>query len=331
MERMYEKLLRLRLPQRVSQGKADGLVEGLVMGLADCTIIVADNVAEYLREKTDDGNILLDVRRELPNVAPPFKEFFVETFERPPEGVVRSEGVSVDGVLQGARFWAFDLRDAKDAEIFGTHADAVKSISGIDLIKESRLDATTRWGVVMQPVGMADDIVVPYPRVVYFARGDGSLSAGGGGQHGGFVVLADKATASIPRWQEYTMSVTVQMLLAICFMHCKNVKRVDNLPSSKTVRRLVNAGQPIVRFTTLVIDSMKEVLRTEGHVVDVGLAKALHLCRGHFRHYTAERPLFGKKGMPALVFVQQHLRGTWERGAVAKWYVVNAMRKAIRA
>ena len=39
---------------------------------------------------------------------------------------------------------------------------------------------------------------------------------------------------------------------------------------------------------------MKEVLETEGKVSEVGLKKALHICRGHFKTYTGKAPLLGK-------------------------------------
>jgi len=47
----------------------------------------------------------------------------------------------------------------------------------------------------------------------------------------------------------------------------------------------------------------------------------VHLCRGHFKEYTIEKPLFGK--LTGLYWWQPHVRGQNKKGIVLKDYVVN--------
>jgi len=105
--------------------------------------------------------------------------------------------------------------------------------------------------------------------------------------------------------------------LALSFAHCKNVKIIDQVTPLKVAKKRIANGKPVgVTYKTLVIDGMKETLRTEGGSAHNGLKKALHICRGHFATYTADRPLFGK--ITGTVWKPMHTRGTKERGEVRK-------------
>jgi hypothetical protein len=125
--------------------------------------------------------------------------------------------------------------------------------------------------------------------------------------------------------QEHVGKVADQLiwpfLLAICFMHCRNVKVVEVKPDPReSERELRKFGKPLVTYRILEIDHLKATLRTEGQSETLGLKRALHICRGHFAHYTEERPLFGKKA--GTFWIPQHLRGSAEAGRVEKMYSV---------
>lgn len=111
-------------------------------------------------------------------------------------------------------------------------------------------------------------------------------------------------------------------LMAISFMHCKNVARIDATetegPSPKWIRR---QKQPTLRYHVLQIDPMKEVLRKEGGSETNGLKKALHICRGHFATFSEEKPLFGK--LAGTFWRPSHVRGSAKEGVVVKDYQVN--------
>jgi hypothetical protein len=112
------------------------------------------------------------------------------------------------------------------------------------------------------------------------------------------------------------------IFLAISFMHCRNVSLRDGVPSSieNTLRR-TKGKPPLLTYKTLVIDHMKEVLRSEGGMTEGGsLKRAIHICRGHFAHYTEQNPLFGR--LTGTFWVPQHVRGSTKRGIVNKTYKV---------
>lgn len=112
-------------------------------------------------------------------------------------------------------------------------------------------------------------------------------------------------------------------LLAISFMHCKNVTIRPFEPDASLNREREKHGlQPFVRYHTIDIEPMKRVLRTEGQAETVGLKKALHICRGHFATYTEDRPLFGK--VAGTFWVPAHVRGSAKEGVVVSDYRVGA-------
>ena len=108
--------------------------------------------------------------------------------------------------------------------------------------------------------------------------------------------------------------------MGISFMNCKNVTRLEKreVSSPKAVKR--QNAPPFIKYYILDINPMKEVLRTEGHSESIGLKKALHICRGHFATYTAEKPLFGK--YVGMFHRPDHVRGSAEKGVVVKDYNV---------
>lgn len=116
---------------------------------------------------------------------------------------------------------------------------------------------------------------------------------------------------------------TQVILLAMTFANCKNVFLQEHHTPPKVARKRAKAGKPIgTSYKTLLIDPMREVLKTEGNVEKNGLKKALHICRGHFATYTDDKPLFGK--VTGTFWKPMHVRGSKERGEVKKDYVIGA-------
>lgn len=113
-------------------------------------------------------------------------------------------------------------------------------------------------------------------------------------------------------------------LLAISFMHCKNVVLEDApfIGPRQQRRALERKGIQQARFKTLVIDPMKQVLKTEGGIEHNGLKKALHICRGHFATYSEDKPLFGRYS--GTFWKPAHVRGNADNGTVYKDYKVKA-------
>jgi hypothetical protein len=107
--------------------------------------------------------------------------------------------------------------------------------------------------------------------------------------------------------------------LGISFCHCKNVRRVEaEADAGERWHRRTHV--PRVKFYTLEINPMREVLRREGRCDEVGIGRALHICRGHFATYSPEHPLFGK--YVGTFWRPDHVRGSAGAGEVHKRYQV---------
>ena len=116
-------------------------------------------------------------------------------------------------------------------------------------------------------------------------------------------------------------------LLAVCFLHCRNVRTEVIAPDAKVNRARARRGKrPLRRYKVLRIEPMTTTLTTEGGIEDAGLAKALHICRGHFKAYE-ERPLFGR--LRGTWWWQDHVRGAIEAGVVEKDYLVDSPAAAL--
>jgi hypothetical protein len=110
--------------------------------------------------------------------------------------------------------------------------------------------------------------------------------------------------------------------IASAFMSCKNVQLIENQPPRYERRQREREKKPpLTKYYTLEIEPMKKILRTEGKSEEVGLKKALHICRGHFAHYTPDKPLFGK--VSGRFWIPAHVRGSKEVGEIKKDYKIN--------
>ncbi len=112
--------------------------------------------------------------------------------------------------------------------------------------------------------------------------------------------------------------------MALLFQWLTNLQKFrDTTPPAKASRRHERKyGKPLTRYYILEIEPMKEILRTEGRSAQVGLKRALHICRGHFATYSPEKSLFGKYA--GTFWKPQHIRGTKERGEIVKDYEVKS-------
>jgi hypothetical protein len=115
-------------------------------------------------------------------------------------------------------------------------------------------------------------------------------------------------------------------LLAVQFMHCKNVVRKEIDPNKNLPRRVQKHWEkkgraPLTKYYTLQIEPLKKILKYEGNIERNGLKKALHICRGHFKDFTEGKGLFGK--YHGLYYWDSQVRGNKEYGEIIKDYNVN--------
>lgn len=119
-----------------------------------------------------------------------------------------------------------------------------------------------------------------------------------------------------------TLIYLIPVLMANAFAHCRNVREESVTPPerlSRSHRR--RHGTPLTKYSVLVIDPMREVLRREGRSENFGTLRALHICRGHFKTFN-EKPLFGK--LHGMYWWSPQIRGKGESGRVVKAYRVHA-------
>lgn len=106
-------------------------------------------------------------------------------------------------------------------------------------------------------------------------------------------------------------------------LSCKNVslatRDIDQKQSRIATKRhgQVESGY---RYHVLVVRPAGA--RSSEHPGEEMGITPLHLCRGHYREYTPDRPLFGK--LSGRFYIQQHMRGDKKNGVVEKDYEIRA-------
>jgi hypothetical protein len=260
--------------------------------LQDATAIAADEVGEYFAGFPLGTNVS-DIVSAL---APPFDRFFVEFV-----GVRNPVGLYSWGVLFETLQRPSDDRRADRPEdawvVMGT------------------MVAEWRKG---QPIGPITTWVVPLDSDGYLHPSD---DEGHGALFGTLVEIEGMPEEQRLAWGGYFLSMFASALLAISFMHCKNVDVVRVDPPPKLSRKAARQrGSPLNSYYVLDIQPMRRVLDTEGEAGANGLRHALHICRGHFKTFTEEAPLFGRH--VGTYWWDAQARGTTEMGAIEKDYRV---------
>lgn len=110
---------------------------------------------------------------------------------------------------------------------------------------------------------------------------------------------------------------------ALLLMHCKNVVKEKVLPSDKlNKKRSKNGKLPFYSYHILkVILPSKNMEVRLGGSKPTGITQRLNLCRGHFKYYTKEKPLFGR--ISGLIWWDEFVRGDRNKGMVDKDYEVS--------
>ena len=100
---------------------------------------------------------------------------------------------------------------------------------------------------------------------------------------------------------------------------CKNIGAADNEPPAKLNKARAKKGkQPLFTYKILVI---KPTSKRQQSLEAQGLwENRIHLCRGHFKEYTGDKPLFGK--YTGRYWWQPAVRGRNRDGVVMKDYEV---------
>ncbi len=130
-------------------------------------------------------------------------------------------------------------------------------------------------------------------------------------------VLAD--CRAIATQAHYASSITV---VTFSLLNCRNVVSIDVEPSPALTRNRLRKGKaPLYRYHELRVTPFKPRRTRNADHPTGGEPVAIHFVRGHFKEYTAERPLFGR--LVGLWWWQPHLAGRAKR-IVDKDYRIEA-------
>lgn len=267
--------------------------------LPQTPIVLAGNVTDYLYgDEAIRSNAKWDLG-DVPVVTPPFKGVFLET---------ASPGRFEDPDVRGWGAYFSRLDGAGGIESSEIPADKVK------------------WTIEMALVYDNKGVLRTYPAIwLFYLDEEGQLLRDRQGD-----VLAETATLvaspkleetleGSKRWEDLKASVftlALPFFWSFGFMHCRNVSLDPQAVSRQARRQAERRGTPVLDCRVLNIEPMRRVLAEEGRQSAVGLQRALHICRGHFKTYTEERPLFGK--VAGTFWWEGSIRGSLTKGEVAK-------------
>lgn len=116
----------------------------------------------------------------------------------------------------------------------------------------------------------------------------------------------------------YAISAMLDALFALGLMNCKNVRREpepDTTPL-KVRNKRERRGWHHYQYERLIIPGITGARAAEVKADEAGVA--LHMVRGHFKHYTPDAPLLGK--LTGTYWWHPHVRGSIEHGLVEKTY-----------
>ena len=104
-------------------------------------------------------------------------------------------------------------------------------------------------------------------------------------------------------------------------LSCKNVSLTPVDPPEKLNKKRIKKGKPpLYRYHVLTVDLDKGRKQSGvGRGANLG-TMPVHLCRGHFKEYTDEKPLFGR--VTGRFWWQPYARGKAENGVVMKDYEI---------
>lgn len=281
---------------------------GSTFSLAERTLIVADNVAEHYWRGTDQEE--WDLQEDFPNIAPPFERMFIEA-AYPAYSLSKVTGLRPIDMEVGAV--AIDARRWEGLLPLGVVA------------------ARPTWGLALTPfIRLRGASRIVPPAIVYLllvdADGRTMEFRNACGQSGFYLCLSVRDDLTDPTLLRTVGDALISQvhvaLLALSFMHCKNVElRPTDPPRALAKAHHKRTGMVLHRHHVIEIDPFLSQARATAAAHGVsGLRQSLHICRGHFKQYR-QRGLFGKH--TGTFWWPQHARGSPEQGTVSASYRVH--------
>lgn len=282
-------------------------------------VFVADEVAIYALS-LPEGTYIGDV---VSSMAPPFDKFFVEF-----QGVGNVWKYKViespeDQHLSNVHAWGClinVIEDPRELEHAANHflhsSSCIEGIEGrprwiLDISTFLEWEKSKPFGPVgWHRVGLAED-------GTWLRHGDGHLWWEGGMPD---PVVPPEVNQA---WTNFIALQVFPALLTISFLHCKNVEIRAVIPPEKLSKRHHKKhGRDLVRYHILDIKPLRRLLDRHRAGLKEDLRRALHICRGHFKTFTPDAPLWGRH--IGTYWWAPHVRGSKSAGVVLKDYRVSA-------
>jgi len=301
---------------------------GLPVGMAPpqriVQVVEASNVFRYLYQDTERE---MWAWSDFPNCAPPWPVFWIEGRVPP---IIRSDELGTRtrkqaqlGTRIGANVLAFENKPGWEDLVNALYFKQGQNIVGGDISawSDKIRDEPVRWIVMMGiqlETSKHEPLIGPLCRV-HAVHKDGALS-----QWRCVAASPGLAGTQADELLKQTDPLTFPIFLALSFINCRNTSLVDAEPPAKLNRRRMKRGKPpLVKYKVLEIEPMRQVLRKAGQQHGVEQLRALHICRGHFAHYTNEAKLFGRHA--GTFWRPSHVRGTAEAGEIVKDYEIGPL------
>jgi len=299
-----EAVVLARARERFLKGEPIAKIDAPLAKLENLPVIAAEDVARYV-SALGTGTDMSDV---VASMAPPFDQFFIEFQRVPNEWKLNAWGVRFTAVSDPAEI----------AKIHPPDNGYPRWVLEMETYLEKHKGEP--FGPVARHFcGLAED-------GSWFRHSDGRVYWGGG-----LVSMSAEPPEDVNQdWGDDIAQLLFPALMAISFMHCKNVSLDAITPPEKLSRRhLKRYGRPLVSYGELRIDPIRRLLEQQRKGVGGSLRKALHLCRGHFKTFAADAPLLGH--VTGTYWWGPHMRGAQSAGVAFRDYRVDAPTKIGRA
>lgn len=256
-------------------------------------IFKIDNVANYYWE-SEQMEWSWDC---FPNIAPPFENFYME-YNAP------DKFRCVEGIYDNKNFRKF-------AALFM-------------IIEPQEKNAQYKWEYMAVFFQQYRNKVSMWPCISLFRVGEDGIIYGKKEEMLGVSVIKGEYLSYLDKQKliDGVFGFLRPFLLAISFLHCRNVKKIIPIHTNSISGR--NRHKPRFIFKTLAIEPIKKVLQKEGGSDKNGLKQALHICRGHFKTFN-DKPLFGK--ISGTFWWDSQVRGSISNGITIKDYSVKSPRE----
>lgn len=298
------------MPRLIDYALNSRLPESVKLLLQSSQHIVCDNVAKYFYERKNMWSV-----NDFPNVAPPFEAFFIE------------HSLKWTTLGNDAMVGNLVVAIPCSCEPFDSVLDMILPPESEfeefrEIIQKRKNDAEWILNVDHCMTTKGHDVFIAGGTIILVSN-DGSILRNEEGASMFFSV----SSGSIGEPSSFFSSLLFPSLLAISFLHCKNVTMEQVVPPAPfSKRHQKKHGRPLEKYHVLNIEPMKKVLRTEGQSEKTGLRQALHICRGHFKDFSKGAGLFGKyKG---LYWWDSQVRGSHTEGVIDKDYNVKPPKKS---